>query len=156
MFLLFIQNISNLKNNTLTLNYVKKPYLTIACSVPAWGYEGMFLIFLADTILWIAVVIGCVVMVPSEFAKATFLNRAAIANTARNRNHCNHSLVGKFLLEIYMYLLSCYICFLEVVRLFHLCLTCEIFLQLCQMGDTLAKLLEKKKQQQCIRNTQKC
>ena len=81
-------------------------------------------------------------MVPSEFRKATFLNRATSAITARNRNHCNQSHWKIFIRDINVFAML--LCFLEVVRLFHLCLTCEIFLQLCQMGDTLAKLLGKR------------
>ena len=54
----------------------------------------------------------------------------------------SHSRWKIFIRDIHVFAIL--LCFLEVVRLFHLCLTCEIFLQLCQMGDTLAKLLGKK------------
>ena len=82
-------------------------------------------------------------MVPSEFAKAAFLNRATTAITARNRNHFYQSHWKIFIRDIHVFAIL--LCFLEVVRLFHLCLTCEISLQLCQMGDTRAKLLGKRR-----------
>ena len=72
---------------------------------------------------------------------------------SKSRPNCNYCTQSKslqskshgkiFIRDIHVFAILP--CFFAVVRLFHLCHACEIFLQLCEMGVTLAKLLKKKK-----------
>ena len=78
----------------------------------------------------------------SQFAKASF------SKSRPNCDYCtqSQSLQSKSHGKIFIiHVFAILPCFFAVVWLFHLCLTCDIFLQLCEMGDTLAKLLKKKK-----------